>query len=91
MVFVIGEKEHPTFQRDGADLVYTLKVPLVDALALGVPEDVAHGEVWEFEGIFMVGGCRKPLSRKDAYGLHLRRKEGICFGDLHALYQRGNR
>ncbi|GAA6036543.1 hypothetical protein JCM8097_003560 [Rhodosporidiobolus ruineniae] len=33
MVFVIGEKEHPTFQRDGDDLVYTLKVPLVDALA----------------------------------------------------------
>lgn len=33
MVFVIGEKDHPTFKRDGDDLIYTVKIPLVDALA----------------------------------------------------------
>lgn len=33
VVFVIEEKPHPTFKREGDDLVYTLKVPLVDALA----------------------------------------------------------
>ncbi|GAA6007289.1 hypothetical protein JCM10207_001572 [Rhodosporidiobolus poonsookiae] len=33
MVFVIEEKAHPTFKREGDDLVYTLKVPLVDALS----------------------------------------------------------
>lgn len=67
-------------------------VPLVDALALGVPADVAHGsKVSEFEGIFMVGGCRRTFGRRDTYGRHLRRKEGICFGEPQALYQPGNR
>ncbi|BGP42464.1 Molecular chaperone (DnaJ super) [Rhodotorula kratochvilovae] len=33
IVFVIEEKPHATFKREGDDLVYTLKVPLVDALA----------------------------------------------------------
>lgn len=33
MVFVIEEKPHATFKREGDDLVYTLQVPLVDALA----------------------------------------------------------
>ncbi|GAA5916323.1 hypothetical protein JCM5296_007029 [Sporobolomyces johnsonii] len=33
MVFVIEEKPHPTFKRDGDDLVYTEKIPLVDALS----------------------------------------------------------
>lgn len=33
LVFVISEKPHPTFKRDGADLVYEFKLPLADALA----------------------------------------------------------
>ncbi|GAA5933625.1 hypothetical protein JCM10213_008550 [Rhodosporidiobolus nylandii] len=33
MVFVIEEKPHPLFKREGDDLVYTFKVPLVDALS----------------------------------------------------------
>ncbi|GAA5898751.1 uncharacterized protein JCM6883_003416 [Sporobolomyces salmoneus] len=33
MVFIIEEKPHPLFKRDGDDLIYTLEVPLVDALA----------------------------------------------------------
>ena len=32
LVFVIEEREHPKFQRDGNDLVYTHKISLVDAL-----------------------------------------------------------
>ncbi|KIM71425.1 hypothetical protein PILCRDRAFT_830337 [Piloderma croceum F 1598] len=33
LVFVVEEKPHPTFTREGNDLVYKLKIPLVDALA----------------------------------------------------------
>ena len=33
LVFVIDEKPHDTFKRDGNDLIYTCKVPLVDALS----------------------------------------------------------
>ncbi|GAA5985193.1 hypothetical protein JCM10908_002563 [Rhodotorula pacifica] len=33
IVFLLEEKPHATFKREGDDLVYTLKVPLVDALA----------------------------------------------------------
>ncbi|GAA5860165.1 hypothetical protein JCM8547_009211 [Rhodosporidiobolus lusitaniae] len=33
MVFVIEEKPHATFTREGDDLVTTIKIPLVDALA----------------------------------------------------------
>ena len=32
IVFVIEEKPHPVFTREGNDLVYTAKLPLVDAL-----------------------------------------------------------
>ncbi|GAA95441.1 uncharacterized protein L969DRAFT_85124 [Mixia osmundae IAM 14324] len=33
IVFVVEERPHPTFKRDGDDLVYPLPVPLADALA----------------------------------------------------------
>lgn len=33
IVFVLEEKPHATYKRDGDDLVYTYKVPLVDALS----------------------------------------------------------
>lgn len=32
IVFVIEEKPHPVFAREGNDLVYTARLPLVDAL-----------------------------------------------------------
>lgn len=32
VVFVIEEKPHPTFKRDGDDLIYHVRVPLVDCL-----------------------------------------------------------
>ena len=37
LVFVIEEKPHPVFTREGNDLICRLKIPLVDALA-GSPE-----------------------------------------------------
>ncbi|CAE7136718.1 unnamed protein product [Rhizoctonia solani] len=33
IVFVVEEKEHPRFKRDGEDLITTCKVPLLEALA----------------------------------------------------------
>ncbi|KAI0693508.1 hypothetical protein C8T65DRAFT_585661, partial [Cerioporus squamosus] len=63
-------------------------VPLVD----GVPAADGLGEtVWQFEGTVMVGGCRRTFSRRDAYGRHLKREKGRCWGDVAALYQPGNR
>eukprot|EP00884_Botryococcus_braunii_P017249 jgi/Botrbrau1/4207/Bobra.0044s0011.1 len=32
LVFIIEEKPHPTFQRDGNDLIYKARVPLIEAL-----------------------------------------------------------
>jgi DnaJ-class molecular chaperone len=32
MIFIVDEKPHPTFRRDGNDLVYTHRMPLADAL-----------------------------------------------------------
>lgn len=38
LVFVIGEKEHPRFKREGNNLVHTAKVSLRDALTGGTVE-----------------------------------------------------
>ncbi|RPD60260.1 hypothetical protein L226DRAFT_539713 [Lentinus tigrinus ALCF2SS1-7] len=66
-------------------------VPVFEAVEHGVPEKlVKAGEVWQFEGMFMVGGCKKTFSRRDAYRRHLKRETGRCFGDPHGLYQPGN-
>ncbi|KAI0674014.1 hypothetical protein C8Q78DRAFT_1020339 [Trametes maxima] len=44
-----------------------------------------------YEGMRMVGGCRKTFSRRDALKRHLKNNEGICFGDEFAPYLPGNR
>lgn len=48
IVFVIGEKHHPSLRRDGNDLIFTTRVPLADALC-GTTVKVPHpsGEVLE--------------------------------------------
>jgi DnaJ family protein B protein 4 len=39
LVFVVEEKPHPRYHRDGNDLVYAMQIPLVDALTGGGPGD----------------------------------------------------
>ncbi|KAI1785970.1 hypothetical protein LXA43DRAFT_953147 [Ganoderma leucocontextum] len=66
-------------------------VPVIDAPECGVPKGFVREEnVYEYKGMFMIGGCRKTFSRKDAYVRHLRRERGKCFGDADAAYQAGN-
>ncbi|PIL23184.1 hypothetical protein GSI_14493 [Ganoderma sinense ZZ0214-1] len=66
-------------------------VPVIDVLEYGVPgASVREEDVYDHRGMFMVGGCRKTFSRKDAYVRHLRREKGKCFGDADAPYQAGN-
>ncbi|KAI0760665.1 hypothetical protein C8Q74DRAFT_1451539 [Fomes fomentarius] len=56
-------------------------VPVLAADKYGVPDKVLDEQPpWEFEGMLMVGGCRKTFSRKDAYGRHLKAMRGKCFG-----------
>ncbi|KAI0642223.1 hypothetical protein C8Q79DRAFT_929224 [Trametes meyenii] len=66
-------------------------VPLIDAREAGVPEAMAKEEPFEYEGMFMVGGCRKVFSRRDALSRHLRKYAGECFGDAFASYLPGNK
>ena len=66
-------------------------VPVIDALERGVPgASMLEENMYEHNGMFMIGGCRKTFSRKDAYVRHLRREKGKCFGDADAEYQVGN-
>ncbi len=41
VVFIIDEKPHPHFKRDGNDLVYTHRLPLVEALS-GTELQIPH-------------------------------------------------
>ncbi|KAI0717119.1 hypothetical protein C8Q76DRAFT_726672 [Earliella scabrosa] len=67
-------------------------VPVVDAPEFGIPAEVIkEWPVFEFEGMFMLGGCKRTFSRRDAYKRHLKREVGNCFGDPQAAYQPGNR
>ena len=64
----------------------------MNAIELGVPATtVREAEVFEFDGVLMIGGCRKTFSRRDALSRHLQREKGRCFGDAQSLHQRGNR
>ncbi|KAI0372867.1 hypothetical protein BV20DRAFT_1050297 [Pilatotrama ljubarskyi] len=66
-------------------------VPLIDAQECRVPTAVLLEEPFLYEGLYMVGGCRKVFSRKDALRRHLRTHAGICFGDALAPYLPGNK
>ena len=67
-------------------------VPVMNAMELGVSAVVVQeAQVFDFDGVLMIGGCRKAFSRRDALKRHLQRGKGRCFGDALSLHQRGNR
>ncbi|KAI0693542.1 hypothetical protein C8T65DRAFT_617082 [Cerioporus squamosus] len=97
--FVQWNRRGPDFRRHIAThkgnttkaLYLCCGVPLHEAAEHGVPADILNQQpAREFEGLWMVGGCRRTFSRKDAYLRHLAHQAGRCFGDAQAAYQPGN-
>ena len=76
VVFVLKEKKHPHFQRDGDDIKYTVKLPLKDALlgAIlevplllgGVKKLDMRGRVLSPATIFKVAGEGMPLQKSSS-------------------------
>ena len=69
-------------------------VPAVNGRELGVPAEVIRSApIFDFEGVPMIGGCRKTFSRRDALARHLRmaKERGQCYGDPLSMHQPGNR
>ncbi|KAI0763950.1 hypothetical protein BD413DRAFT_483263, partial [Trametes elegans] len=57
----------------------------------GTRENFFARPVLEFlPGFWLVGGCNKLFSRRDALERHLRTRKGKCLGDERASYQPGN-
>ncbi|KAM5543610.1 hypothetical protein V8D89_002861 [Ganoderma adspersum] len=80
-----------TRNREVADWV-CCGVPVLNAIELGVPAaTVREAQVFEFDRVLMIGGCRKAFSRRDALKRHLQREKGKCFGNALSLHQPGNR
>ncbi|KAG9102423.1 hypothetical protein FS749_000013 [Ceratobasidium sp. UAMH 11750] len=52
VVFVVEEKEHPRFKRDGDDLITTCKIPLLEALA---------GDGGATQTIELLDGTKRPV------------------------------
>ncbi|KAI1787949.1 hypothetical protein LXA43DRAFT_671814 [Ganoderma leucocontextum] len=87
-------KRHIKTHTRGADVAdwVCCGVPVLNAVELGVPTTtVREAQTFDFDGVLMVGGCRKAFSRRDALIRHLQREKGKCFGDALSLHQRGNR
>ncbi|PIL23302.1 hypothetical protein GSI_14612 [Ganoderma sinense ZZ0214-1] len=57
----------------GVTLWVCCGVPAINARELGVPAEVVRtAPIFDFEGVPMIGGCRKTFSRRDALARHLR-------------------
>ncbi|TBU23884.1 hypothetical protein BD311DRAFT_730568 [Dichomitus squalens] len=87
-------KRHIATHTHGADVAMWVccGVYALDALGQGVPvEVVRQGQIMDFDGVPMIGGCMKTFSRKDALIRHLKAQKGKCFGDAWSMYQPGNR
>jgi DnaJ homolog subfamily B member 4 len=61
LVFVVEEKEHPQFRRDGNDLHTTVKIPLVDALT-NPPSSTASTSTVPPRTITGLDGRRLPIT-----------------------------
>lgn len=88
IVFQIDEKPHPTFKRDGNDLIYTHRLPLVDALSGttvqlqgldGSPIRVPVDEVITPDTVKVVRGKGMPISKTPGQHGDLRIKFKIDF------------
>ena len=87
-------KRHLKTHTHGADVALWVccGVYAPDAMDHGVPAEVLRqGEIIEFDGLQMIGGCRKTFSRRDALIRHLKARKGRCFGDALSMHQPGNR
>lgn len=78
LVFIVEEKPHPTFTREGNDLVCKLKIPLVDALApTGAEKRVVDALDGKKIQVPVPGGIVKPgLESRVAGGGMPIRKDG---------------
>ncbi|KAI0362355.1 hypothetical protein OH77DRAFT_1388223 [Trametes cingulata] len=98
--YVQGKKRSPDLKRHIAThtrptrtdkaLWVCCGVPIIDAQECRLPTEVLLEEPFLYEGLYMVGGCRKVFSRRDALSRHLRTHAGTCFGDARAPYLPGN-
>jgi DnaJ family protein B protein 4 len=88
IIFMIDEKPHPQFKREGNDLVYTHRLPLVDALAGttiqlthldGSPVRIPVDEVITPDTIKVVRGKGMPISKSPGQFGDLRIKFKVDF------------
>ncbi|KAI1784162.1 hypothetical protein LXA43DRAFT_244168 [Ganoderma leucocontextum] len=87
-------KRHIETHTRGADVAdwVCCGVPVDNAVELGIPAAVLRAApVFDFEGVLMIGGCRKTFSRRDALKRHLKARNETCYGDPLGLYQPRNR
>ena len=85
IVFVIGEKEHAHFKREGNDLVFTAKVKLADALAGGrVAIHTLDGRVLTVPLTDVVTPGSVKVLRGE--GMPISKSGGREKGDLHVKF-----
>lgn len=83
VVFVVEEKPHERFKRDGDDIIATVKIPLVDALCGPSKPPTIVGLDGKTHTVPLPsgGGVIKPNTRARLSGLGMpRRKEGKVVG-----------
>ncbi|TKY71355.1 DnaJ-like subfamily B member 13 [Spatholobus suberectus] len=85
IVFLIDEKKHPFFRRDGIDLEICVEIPLVDALtgcSISIPLLGGENMSLSFENIVIYPGYEKVIKGQ---GMPNPKNNGIR-GDLHVKF-----